>query len=231
MSCQDGLLPAPPAETAITLPAGMSLTSVPSPVGIVATDFSAIQSIMTQLSPALAGLQPMLMLVDAVMALFTVMERAPEIVTDLDGFLEALKEASVKIGKLATLAPPLSVPAMVVTTISACAKYLTAVIGQLTDVVAATTDAQSLMDQAVAAGDTLLQTEAQCALTNAATMTSHASAAMGPIIGVLEAITKLIGFLPSPVDLPTIPDTSEMTAQAMIDALQPIVDLLEAISI
>ena len=62
-------------------------------------------------------------------------------------------------------------------------------------------------------------------------MTSHAAAAMGPIIGVLEAITKLIGFLPSPVDLPTIPDTSEMTAQEMIDALQPIVDVLEAITI
>jgi hypothetical protein len=231
MSCTTGLLPDPPDEIQITLPAGMSLTSLPSPVGLVATDFSAVQSIMTQLGPALAGLQPVFLVIDAVTAIFTVLERAPEIPFDPAGFVEALDEARKKLAKLGTLVPQLSVPLMVVTTISACAKYLTAVIGQLTDIVAAGNTAQALMDQAVAAADTQLQTEAQCALDNVSKITEHAAAALGPITGVLSSLTSLIGFLPAPVELPAMPDASGMAAQEMIDALQPIVAILEAIQI
>jgi hypothetical protein len=231
MSCNDGLLPPPPDEISISLPAGMQLVSSPNAVGIIATDFSAVQSIMGQLGPALSGLQPVLLVIDAVTALFAVLQRAPEIPVDPAGFIEALAEAGEKVAKLGTLIPQFSVPATVITTISACAKYLTAVIGQLEDIVSAEEAAQTLLDQAIAAGDTELQTEAECALTNTDTMTAHASAAMGPIIGVLEAITTLISFLPSPVEIPGIPDTSEMSAQEMIDALQPIIDVLEAIQI
>jgi len=231
MSCPDGLLPEPPDEIRITLPAGMELVSLPNPVGLVGTDFSAVQSIMAQLGPALAGIQPVLLVIDAVTALFAVLERAPEIPTDPVGFVEELQNASKKVAKLGTLVPQLSVPLMVITTISACAKYLTAVIGQLTDIVAAGTSAQTLMDAAVAAGDTLLQTEAQCALDNVEQITAHAAAALGPITGVLGSLTSLIGFLPAPVDLPAMPDASGMAAQEMIDALQPIVDVLEAISL
>ncbi|MCP4573338.1 MAG: hypothetical protein GY838_13365 [bacterium] len=198
---------------------------------MVGTDFSAVQSIMSQLGPALAALQPALILIDAVTALFTVLERAPEIPVDPAGFIEALNEARQKIAKVATLIPQLSVPLMVITTISACAKYLTAVIEQLTEVATATASAQALMDQAVLAGDTALQTEAQCALNNAATMTAHAGAALGPVTGILGSISSLISFLPAPVDLPSMPDPADMGAQEMIDALEPIIAVLEAIQI
>lgn len=230
MTCT-GQLPDPPEQIRITLPAGMELVSAPNPIGVVGTDFSAVQSIMAQLGPALAALQPILRIIDAVTSLFEVLKKAPEIPVDPAGFIESLEEATVKIAKLSTLVPQLSVPAMVITTIGACAKYLTAIIGQLSSIAAAGAAAQEVMDQAVAAGDVQLQTEAQCSLDNVAKLTEHAGAAMGPVVGILTSITSMLSFLPAPVELPGIPDVTGMAAQEMVDALQPIVAVLEAISL
>jgi hypothetical protein len=226
LSCSDGLLPEPPEAIQVTFPGGLTIKSMPNPTQIVTTDFSAVQSIMAQLGPALAAMQPMLFIVDAVNSLFAVLQEAPDIPVDPAGFFEALKEATEKVGKLSSIIPAVSVPKLVLDTIGACARYLQAILAQLEDVVVQSTSAAQLMAQSQAAGDTQLQAEAQCAINNAERMQAHAVAALGPLGGVLTSLTTLMKFLPSPQGLPSIPDTDGLGAQELIDALQPVVDAL-----
>jgi hypothetical protein len=230
LSCNEGLIPEPPEEITVTFPGGLTIKSAPNPAQIVTTDFAAVQSIMAQLAPALAGLQPMLMMIDAMVSLFAVMQKAPEIPVDPSGFVEALQEAAEKIAKVSAIIPALSVPKLALDTIGACARYLQAILAQLEDVVEQSTSAAQLMAQAQADGDTQLQAEAQCAVTNAERMQAHAVAALGPLGSVLDSVTALMGFLPSPKEMPGLPSTDGLGAQELIDALQPVVDVLVALT-
>jgi hypothetical protein len=232
MSCDDAKIPSPPTLIAITLPGGIELKALAaSGPGMIATDLSMISSLMTQLGPALGALSPALKVIDAVTSMFTVLQRAPEIPVDPAGFLEALAEAAEKVGALAPLIPQVSIPATIATSITAVAKFARAIRDQVAAIATEQTTAQALKDTAEANGDAALAAEAQCALDNASALMEHASASMEPLAALLDIITGLMSFIPSPVGLPTVPDTSDMTPQQLLDALDVLVETLEAISI
>jgi hypothetical protein len=210
----------------------MEIVSMPSPDGALATEMAATKSIMGQLGPGLAALMPAFNIIDALLALFGVVEKAPEIPVDPTGFVLALDDARKKFEKLGLLVPALAVPSTVASTITAVARFGRAIIAQLEEVATATAAAQALLDQALSAGDTALQTEAQCALDNAATLGQHAASSMGPMKSVLDAVTLLIGLIGGGVNIPDLPpDPASMSAQALIDALEPIVEVLEQIKV
>jgi len=231
MSCSDAKLPSPPSPLTISLPGGISIEALPSTQGMISTELSMINSLMTQLGPALGGISPVLKVIDAVTAMFTVLQRAPEIPVDPAGFIEALAEAAEKIAALAPLIPQVSVPATIFSSIQACASFARAIRDQVEQIADTQTQAQALFDQAEAAGDAALKEQAQCALDNVDALMEHAGAAMGPLTSIMNIITGLMSFIPSPVELPGVPDPSSMGPQQLADALDVLVQALEGIQI
>jgi len=231
MTCTAGTIPEPPQALSVTLPGGLTLEASPSTgAAVVGSDLAAAMSMIGQLGPALGALAPVLKVIDAVTSLFAVLQRAPEIPVDPTGFLEALEEAAQKVAALAPLIPQVSVPAMLGGAIAAVAAHVRAVAAQAATIAEAEAKAQALLEEATDANDAALAAEAQCALDNAAVMTRHAEAALGPVGAILDVITGLMSFLPTPVDLPGLPAPGG-SATALASALTTLAETLEAIRI
>jgi hypothetical protein len=229
-NCVGKGLPPPPERVTVTLPLGISIEPLPSGSSVIATELSQIMSLMNQLSPALAALQPVLRIIDAVTALFAVLQKAPEIPVDPAGFFEALGEAAEKIGRLTPLIPQFSIPLTISSTIAVLSGYARAISDTLREAATAIAQAQATLDAAVAAGDAALEAQARCSLASANALKDHAAAAMGPLSSILDMVTGLMGFIPSPQELPTVPDAS-LAAEPLADALDAMADVLDAIRI
>jgi hypothetical protein len=227
MSCQDGIPPGPTAELKISLPGGAEIIALPAAGTLVGSELAKVQSILSMAGIGLAVIRPVLNIIDAVLAIFDLLKK----VLDPPAFVQALPEVTKKLERLATLAPALAVPAMVLSMVRVCAAYLRALVDQLQGIAAQVATAEAALAAAVAAGDAALQTEIQCGLDALASATEHAADALGPVQIVLDGLTSVMGFIPNPAALPALPSPAGMTASALAEALQPIVDALDAIQI
>ena len=231
MTCAAGAIPDPPASLSVTLLGGLTLEASPSTgAGVVGSELAAAMSMLGQLGPALGAMAPVLKVIDAVTSLFGVLQRAPEIPVDPSGFVEALEEAAQKVAALAPLIPQVSVPAMIGGAITAVAAHVRAVAAQVASIADVEANAQALLDAATGAGDAALEAQAQCALDNAATLTRHAEAAMGPAGSILDVLSSLMAFIPAPVELPGLPQPGG-AASDLAAALGTLASTLEAIQI
>jgi hypothetical protein len=202
-----------------------------SPSGVV-TELLQVQAMMAALSPALAAIQPALKVIDAVVSLFEVVKAVPTLVLgDVQGFVDALATCAQKMASLSSIVPQLSVPAMVLDVIQVLATFCRATADQLRGIGSVLSSAEALKAHAVASGDAALQAAAECSIAQADSMLSHATASMGPFGSLLGLVTGLISMLPSPVELPGVPDLDGLTPTEAAEALDFLADVLGAIQI
>jgi hypothetical protein len=207
----------------------VSLTSAPDISAGIVSAASQANSIVAQLQPALAGLSPVLKILDAMQAMFDVVSAAPEIPIDPTGFFEALANLGEKMAALAPLVPQVSIPATVVSSLRAITAFLKAVRDNAQRVADMETAAQALMDQAIEAGDQVLQAQAQCQLDTSSALAAHTAASLDPISSLLGLITTLLELVPLGFEIPDLGDLSGLGPQQLVDALDAIIAAFEAL--
>lgn len=94
---------------------------------IPSDDGEALRGLLAQVNTALAPLQPFFNLLDAIIAIFDCVQAIPDAIIQLDpaGLFECAPNMVEKVGKLASLAPQLSLPAMLVDILDLMIRQLT----------------------------------------------------------------------------------------------------------
>lgn len=212
-------IPDPPAQLSATLLAGAKLTSMPSVSSGVITQLDHVQSMMAQLGPGLAAAQPIFALVNAVTAVFDLIQAV--ITADPPGIIEAVQKAAEALSTLASMIPQVAVPRMVIDVILVIVAGLQAVETILSDILDAQNTALAVIAQAQAAGDAALEAAGNDMLGQANQMAAHACASLGPLgdlIGVVQDLLSLVpGLGPA---LPVLPDCSALSTSAKITSIQ-----------
>ena len=224
----------PPSPLTVRFPGGLSLQSTPISTGAIITDLSNVQSMLAQLGPALAGLQPVFTLIDTVAAIKDTITAIPGlIVGDLDTFLNALERVVEGVGTLATMAPPLAVPAMVSDVLGVVTAALESLVDVVDQVIDMQTNAQSVIDQAQAMDppSTDLEAVGNCQMDNADLLLEHAVAGVAPIAALLTTAQTLLDLVPGMPTLPGIDDMTGQSAEQVRSTLTTLIEVLESIRI
>lgn len=221
--------PDPPEPAEQDMPGGAKMSSMPNPASGIISEFDNMSQMLQQLSPALAGIQPVLKAIDAVVSIFTTLQKAPEIPDDPTGFVESLEETGKKIGELSNLVPQVSVFSTVRSSLQNVLKFAKALKEKLQPIVDAVNEAEDLLQQAIDNDDPELASVAQCSLDQQDQLVAHTGVMFQPMTTILDLIESLLGFVPQSVDLPEIPDVTGKSGEEMIEILDEIIDALESI--
>lgn len=224
-------LPSPPEPLSVRLPGGITITAAPITPGLVVTDLGNVQALMAQLSPAFAGMAPAMTLIEAVVALFDVVNAIPGlIVGDVQSFTDALSRVAEAVGKLAGMAPQLSVPLAINDGLRAVSAMLRALSASLAGVSSAAARATSVIETAQQSGNAELLAVGRCLEDQAAALTEHALASLGGASVLLTIMGSLSSFVPG---CPEIPGLGEITGSAdeVIEQLDALAELLDRITI
>lgn len=225
-------IPDPPTRLELTLPGGLVLKGIPSIEGGVTTEIGAVQSLLSQAAPALAAMQPPLLTIDAVLALFNLFGAIPDLIGgDVQGYIQAVEDAFEKVSKLATLIPQVSVPRMIGDTITMLISAMVAVDTLVTGLVAQKADAQAALNTAQATGNAYLEAHANCVLTQVDQYTKHVGAALGPVGDIMGVADRLMSMVPGMPSLPSISDASAVPLDDMHEAIEAAIGVLRAVQI
>lgn len=231
-------LPSVPAPLQVRLPGGIVLQGVPSIQTGIVTPMLNVQAMLGALGPALSGLAPIFTLIDTVVAVGDTLKAIPGlIVGDVESFTDALGRVVEGIGKLVQMAPQVAVPVLVMDVVAVITQGLQAQRELLVRVLELQQQAQDVLDQAAAlvppnaVVQANLEAAAACMEAQAALMTAHSEAAMGPLVQLQGMITNLMNMVPG---LPALPDLSELTgdsAEQLIETLDTVIQVLQAFQI
>ena len=226
------VLPDVPSPLGVTLVGGLRIEAIPALSSGIITELAQANSIMVQLGPALAGLNPVFVIIRAVQSIFKVIEAVPGIVTP-DGlveFTQALHDAAEAIQDLIKLNPATSVPVMIFGSAGVISAGLTAVKNTLTSVQASIEQADALIQEGIDAAIPSLEATGECAKELAEATAAHAIASLGPIdslLGVVKTIADLAG-LGSQV--PSLGDLSGESIDAVIEVLDATILILDVLA-
>jgi hypothetical protein len=159
--------------------------------------------------PALAPLQPIFNIIDAVTGVLEVLQAIPDALgppPDPTGLIEKLPALAEKVGRLAGLVPQLSVPLMAVNLIDAVIRELERARSQLLGLVEALARAAAAGQRATELGDPNLTRLVECAEEDVDTAAGNilsGLAAVGGVLGILRPLVAAIGG-------PQLPDLSSL---------------------
>jgi hypothetical protein len=159
--------------------------------------------------PALAPLQPIFNIIDAVTTTFQVIQAIPDAFgppPDPTGLIELLPALAEKVAKLAGLVPQLSVPLTAVNLLDAVIRELERARGQLQGLVEVLARAAAAGERAAELGDQDLARLVECAEEDVGTAAGNVLgglAAVGGVLGILRPLVAAIGG-------PQLPDLSSL---------------------
>jgi len=210
----------------------MIIKGIPSIEGGVTTEIGAVQSLLAQAGPALAALQPPLLTIDAVVALFNLFGAIPDLIAgDVEGYLQAVEEAFEKVSKLTGLVPQVAVPRMVADTIAMLSAALDAMDTLVGDVVDMKAEAEAAVVQGQATSNAYLEAHGECIKVQADQMAKHIGASMGPINDIMGIASKLIQMVPGGSELPSIADASSVPLESLSATIQATKTVLDQLQI
>lgn len=222
-------LPALPPAQAIPLPGGAVLSQVLAAGSDIPDALDAATNLLAQAGPALAPLVPLFDLLDTVLALVACVEAVPGSLgpppdpSKMAGALAALAETT---GKLAGLAPQLSVPRLLLGMIDTLLAYLQGVQVQLEALIAQETRIAEAAARAEALGDASLAHIATCAGDHARTQLQAMAAALAPMDRLGATLGLFLGLL----GLPAAPPLGGLiSSDDPADALEPIAQAAAAL--
>lgn len=225
-------LPSPPTPLRLRFPGGITLEGIPNLEGGIITPLGSIQALLAATTPALAGLQPVFLIIDAVTKVVAVIQAVPGlIVGNAVDFLEALGEAVKAAAALAQLQPALSLPLLLADLISAMIATLQALRDEVTEFAALSTQADAIIAAAQAAGDAAMEAEGNCYKAQAEAYGQHVIASLGPMGQLMDIAGQLAGLMPSPPALPSIGDATGLDLDALADFLDTLISTFEAVEI
>jgi hypothetical protein len=228
-------VPPVPDPLRVRFPGGLVVEAMP--LGEVITDLSLVQSMSAQLAPAMAGVYPVFVLVDTVIALKDTVTSIPGLlVGDVDTFTGALERVTRGVATLLSMTPQVAVPALVSDVLGVVAANLRAMADLLRQVDAMQAEAQAIIDEATSQvpPDVALQQVGECLEDQASASLEHALAGLEPVNKLMDLLTNLLALVPGMPSLPVIPSADELTQGSIseaIDILEGIADVLDALQI
>ena len=226
------VIPPAPAPLRIRIPGGITIEGLPNLEGGIITALGSVQSLLQSLTPAMAALQPMFLIIDAVSKLMAVLQAVPGLVAgNLPDFLQAMDEAVKAVLALAQLEPSISLPLMLSDMITAMTTALQALKDAVVELQALSTQADAVIAQAQAAGDTALEAVGDCMKAQAEAYGGHVIASLGPLGNLMDMAGQLAGLMPAPPPLPTVGDATGMDLDELADFLDTMIAAFQAVNI
>lgn len=219
-------IPEPPESLKIRIPGGITIEAIPPIDGKVITPLGAVTALLNQLGPAMAALQPIFLIINAVSSIIELVKTVPGLITgNVPDFIKALDEAISAVAALLQFQPALSLPFLIADMLNAIVTILTALRDLVTQLEKLESDGQAVIAQAQAAGDAALEAAGDCMVQQAALYEAHVTASLGPLNSLLDMLQILMGLLPSPP--PEIPGIGD--APSGLEALGEFLDGLIAV--
>jgi hypothetical protein len=206
---------------------------MPALDGGVITELGAVNSLMVQLGPAMAGLQPVFTIINAVTSIFDLVAAVPALVAgDVPGFISKLQKATGAIVALARLQPAVAIPGLINDLLGVMVAALTAYKDVLTTLQSQVTQANNIISQAQAIGDVNLEAAGNCMLNQAEAFGEHIGASMGPFGSLLQVAQSLLSLVPTGTPaLPEVGDQSSLGLDDLADFMDDLISVLSAIRI
>jgi hypothetical protein len=221
-------VPAAPSPIRIRFPGGITLEGIPSLEGGTITDLGSVQALLAAATPALAGLQPVFLIIDAVTKTVAVIQSVPGLIGgNVVDFFDTLGEAVQAVAALAQLQPALSLPLLLSDLISALTTTLRALRTEVTELAAISAQADAL----IASADPNLVIEGNCYKAQAEAYGEHVIASLGPLGKLMDTATQLAGLMPSPPALPSIGEATGLDLDELGTFLDTLISTFEAVSI
>lgn len=224
----------PPPPLRLRLPGGIEIVGAPiSPSGIV-SELLNVQSMLLAAMPAIAGIMPVMNIINAVIAIKDTIVAVPLLfVGDIQGFTDALEKLFEAMAAVGAMVPQLSIPVMAFDIIAIIAAALRVMETQLETAVGMIEQATALAEQ----GESMIPPNpdlilaAVCLEQQAEGLLAHTIAALGPIATIIGIVQLLMDLVPG---LPALPELGDLSGEALDDALEAIRafrELIEAIEI
>jgi hypothetical protein len=213
-------------ELAARLPGGATI-QVTYP-GDPPSALALVQQLMAQSSAALAPLAPAFSTIRTVLAVVEWAQSVPLVIANPPEFAEKTQELIDAAADMASLAPPLSVPAMVVSLLDVLIAMLEGMVTEMQGIIdyqARIADAQSVLDGLGAGGNEAIQGAITCATSHVDSMMLNFDESMssaGGFIDLINLFMALIGLDPVP-DLGKLDDDPTGSIEAlgvMIDTIK-----------
>lgn len=187
-----------------------------------------------QVNAALTPLVPLFTIMDAVSALFDCAKAVPEAITKLDvtGLLQCLPDLVEKVGKLASIFPPLSLPVTIRDILTVMIAFLEGLRSDLEGAQRQLDRIAALSTAAQQPGNTSLQAILDCAQSFYSKVMEHTSNSAAPLNRLLGLLNQLLGLIPGVQPIPCIggldgvPSVIQDTLSAFIDVLTIVRNLL-----
>lgn len=225
-------LPEKPTVLSVRFPGGLKMSSLPPLDANILTEIGAVQSLLTQLAPALAALQPIFTIINAVTTVFDVIKAFPSFAVQPQEFFDKLKKATVALSELASLYPPVAVPLTIRDSIQILLASMQALKSQVSALLEMSAEADALIQQAQSIGDVKLEAVGNCKKQLAESFGEHAGAALGPLGQLMDVMRALMDLTPAGGDqLPSASDASGESLEALDELLDTLIEALEAVNI
>ncbi len=225
-------IPEPPEPLRIRIPGGITIEAIPPMEGKVITPLGAVQALLNQLGPAMAALQPIFLIINAVNSIIELIKTIPGLITgNVPDFIEALDKAIDAVAALLQFQPSLSLPFMIADMLNAIVTILTALRDLVNQLQELESKGQAVIAEAQAAGDAALEASGECIVAQADAYSAHVTASLGPLNHLLDMLQILMGLLPNPP--PEIPGIGDAPSglDALADFLDDLIQVFSAIEI
>lgn len=177
-------------ELCIRFPGGSRICA--SPPGIIAPPPDELaQILMGQASTALAPLEPIFNMINTLVAVKDFAEAVPALLFDPSQLVEATESLIENVNALASLAPPLSVPALLIDLLNTILQYLAGIVERLQSLVEQQVRIEEARTQAITNGLTDLLVHVECSEEQVLTILDNIQSSSGPIGSLIVAINSL----------------------------------------
>lgn len=158
----------------------------------------AVRHLLGLINTALAPLQPVFNIIDAIIALFECVQAIPDAITNLDptGLIECIPDLVEKISKLLALIPQLSLPLMLIAIIDCVIDLLKDLRAQLINIAEEQLRIIAAGLEAAEPGNVALRTIVDCAQKDLDVFLEFANASLLPLnrlIGLIAAFLSIFG--------------------------------------
>lgn len=214
--------------TDICFPGGACLSHMSSAINSIPSPSEIPLEYLSQLGPATSFMQPLMNVLDTVLAIFKCMEAFTDFATSLDPseIFKCFPDLIDKVNSILTMIPQMSIPRMVISIIESMISLLRGLAIDLQYIVDRLNDITTEIDRAADLGDVTKSGFLACAentMQDSLTATSVALKAVGRIILLVNIFMGLFGG-------PEIPCFGELLDGVAADALAPIIDTLNALA-
>lgn len=224
-----------PREICVRFPVGNEVC-VSLPQSANADPSELLQQMFGMINSALAPLNPIFNIIDAVIAVFECIKAIPKAITQLNPkpLLDCLPTLAEAIGKLIQLIPQLSMPILIVDIIDVIILFLQEAANSLGRLSSRQLSLSAANVKAAEPGNVGLRLAMDCINNNFDADVANLNAQMAPLnrlLGIIDFILELTGLksLLSAAGVTVVPCLGSLNLKTGANVIQKLVDLLSAI--